>query len=165
MSKPWQVWLALAAIFVLGGVCGGFAGYRIARRQFRHQPPPREWVMHRIARIDDELSLTSDEKRRIEPIVQRNVELLTAEWRRSMTQSRGIVEQMEKDIGAQLTPEKQARLEKFLKERRERFRKMMRERGLRGDRPPAEGLPHDGGSAAPPGNAEQHPPSPAPTGT
>ncbi len=144
MSKPWQVWLVLVAIFAVGGVSGGLVGYRMAGAGHRHPlPPPRDWVLRRVARIDRELKLTPEQRTHIQPIVQRNIDELTKAWRQSILGSREIVERMEREIAAELTPEQRTRMEQYRQERRERFRKALRERGLRGDRdlppdPPAE---------------------------
>ncbi len=143
MNKPWHVWLVLTGIYVFGGVCGGLVGFQIARKAYRHQRPPGEWVKRRIDRIDRELNLTPEQRAHIEPIVKRHIEELTDAWRQSMTGSRENVERMEKEISAELTPEQRVRLNQFMQERRERFRKFMQERGLRGGHGPA-GAPPDG---------------------
>jgi len=155
MSKPWQVWLVLTAIFVAGGVCGGLVGYRIDRRGLHHQPPPRDWVVRRIGRIDREIGLTPEQRQRIQPIVERNIDELTQAWRQSMVGSREIVEKMEREIGAELTPEQRARLEKFVQERHDRFKKMMQEQALRGGREPPPGPPPGGVPPPPPSPREK----------
>jgi Spy/CpxP family protein refolding chaperone len=150
MNKPWQVCLMLTGIYVFGGVCGGLVGYQIARRAYRHQRPPGEWMHRRIDRIDRELKLTPEQRARIDPIVKRHTEELTDAWRQSMTASRENVERMEKEIGAELTPEQRAQLDQFLQERRERFRKFMQEHGLRGGPGWPPGAPPDGDRPPPP---------------
>jgi hypothetical protein len=155
MAKPWQVWLVLTAIFAFGGVCGGLAGYRIARHGSHHPPPPRDWVLRRIDRINREIKLTPEQKARIQPIVQRHIDELTKAWRQSMAGSRETVEKMEREIGAQLTPEQRAHLEQFMQERRERLRKMMQERALRGEPEPPPGPPPGDQPSPPPKPPEQ----------
>ncbi len=151
MCKPWQVWVTLVAIYLLGGVCGGVAGYWIARGGHRHSfPPPREWVLRRVDRIDRRVNLTSDQRERIKPIVQRNIEELTKAWRQSIVGSREIIEHMEREIAAELTPEQRQKLEQFFAERRERFRKILRERELRGEKDLPPGPPPDAGPPPPP---------------
>ncbi len=150
MSKPWQVWLVLAAIYVFGGVCGAVV-YRVARGGHRHPlPPPREWVMRRVALINRELKLTPEQRERIQPIVQRNLDELTKAWRQSIFGSREIVERMEREIATELTPQQRARMEQFLQERREHFRKELRERALRGDRDLPPDVPSEGRPPPPP---------------
>jgi hypothetical protein len=151
MNKPWQVWLALVAIFAVGGVCGWQAGYQVARRDFRHPPPPREVVVRRIERIGRKMNLTPEQRARIWPIVERYTEELTKAWRQSFSQSREIIERMEKEIEAELTPEQRARFDQFRQKHRERFKKMMQEGDPHGERPPG-----------PPPGEEPPPPPPDP---
>jgi len=163
MSKPWQVWLTLAAIFAFGGVCGAVAGYRIARGGHRHPlPPPRDWVLRRVDRIDRELHLTPEQKARIHPIVQRHIDELMKSWRQSITGVRETVEQMEREIAAELTPEQRQQLERFMQERREHFRREWRERQMRGD-PDLPPEPAPGEPPPPPPPPESPPPKPAGT--
>ena len=51
------------------------------------------------------MRLTPEQRTRIQPIVQRNIDELTKAWRQSILGSREIVERMEREIAAELTPE------------------------------------------------------------
>ncbi len=162
MNKPWQVCLVLVAIFTIGGISGGLVGYQVARRNFRHPPPPREVVVRRIERIGRELKLTPEQKARIRPIVQRYTGELTKAWRQSMSQSREIIERMEKEIGAELTPEQRARFDQFRQKYRERFKKMMQEGDPHGERDRPPGPPPGEEPLPPPEAGSQSPRPPIP---
>lgn len=160
MNKAWQVCLVLIAIFAAGGISGGLVAFRVARRNPRYFPAPEAWAARQFDHMTRELSLTPEQKARIEPMVKRDTEELVKLRRQSFRASREILERMETSIAAELTPEQRTKYEQFLKERRERFRRMMPEqRGPRGgrDRPPDEKPPPppDAGSEPPP------PPNPA----
>lgn len=141
MNKPWQVCLVLVAIFVAGGISGGLVAFQIARRHA--PPPPGVWIARRIENVARELQLTPAQMERVQPIVKRNVEELTKLSRQSMHTVHEMLERMETEIGAELTPEQRTRYEQILKERREVRRRMQERHGMRGewerrsdDRPP-----------------------------
>jgi Spy/CpxP family protein refolding chaperone len=96
------------------------------------------------------LQLTPEQKERIQPIVKRDIEELTKLSRQSMRTVHGILERMETDIMAQLTPEQRTKYEHILKERRAARRQMLEQRGPHGERERLHGPP--------PG--EQNPPPP-----
>jgi Spy/CpxP family protein refolding chaperone len=141
MNKPWQVCLVLVAIFAAGGISGGLVAFQIARRHA--PPPPGVWIARRIENVARELQLSPAQMERVQPIVKRNVEELTKLSRQSMHTVHEMLERMETEIGAELTPEQRTRYEQILKERREVRRRMQERHGMRGewerrsdDRPP-----------------------------
>ena len=161
MNKSWQVCLVLIAIFAVGGISGGLVAYRVARRHMPLPLPPEAWGARRFEHVAQELQLTPEQKARIKPIVKRNIEEIEKLHRQSMHEVRGILERMETDIAAELTPEQRTQYEQFLKERREARKQMQEPRGMRGerDRPPGRSP----GEKPPPPAPEaggQPPPSP-----
>jgi Spy/CpxP family protein refolding chaperone len=131
--------------------------YRVARRTVAHGPPPvpEAWGRRHMERVVKELKLTPEQTERIQPIIKRNIEELTKLRRQSMRASHDIVERMEAEITAVLTPEQRTQYERILKERRE-MRKQMQERGGRPDRERPPGPP--------PGPAPGERPLPPPSG-
>jgi Spy/CpxP family protein refolding chaperone len=132
MNKPWQVCLVLVAIFAAGGISGGLVAFQIARKYA--PPPPGVWIARRIENVARELQLTPAQMERVQPIVKRNVEELTKLSRQSMQTVHGMLERMETEIGAELTPEQRTKYEQILKERREVRRRMQERHGMHGDR-------------------------------
>ncbi|HUJ44145.1 MAG TPA: hypothetical protein VLW52_11105 [Opitutaceae bacterium] len=171
MNKPWQVSLVLIAIFAAGFVSGGLVAFRVARRHGPLLPPPEAWRTRLFEQDAAKLGLTPEQKQRIQPIVKRDLDELVKLRRQSMHSLREIVERMETDIAAELTPEQRKAYEELLKARRERMRRMIAEpRGPRGerDRLPGEGpRPPGEGPTPPPDAGAQPPPNPGekPAGT
>jgi uncharacterized membrane protein len=150
MNKPWQVCLVLIAIFAIGGISGGLVGYRVARRQAAQLPPLEVWIARQIEHVARDQRLTPEQKEHIKPIVKRNIEELYKLRHQSMLTAHGILERMETDIAAQLTPEQRTKYEHILKERREarKQKQTQEQRDMRGER---EGPPgRSPGEKAPP---------------
>ena len=150
MNKPWQVYLVLIGIFVAGGLSGWVVANGVARRHAHLPPHPEVWISRQMEHVARELQLTPEQKERIQPIVKRDIEELTKLSRQSMRTVHGILERMETDIMAQLTPEQRTKYEHILKERRAARRQMLEQRGPHGERERLHGPP--------PG--EQNPPPP-----
>lgn len=154
MTKPWQIWLVLIAIFATGTAGGWLMATHGARRFARHSPPPPEvWVARQIERVAEEVQLTPEQKKRIEPIVAANIDDLLKLRREAID----ILDRMGKQVAAELTPEQRTKYEKILQDRREARRHAQEWRNLRhrgDDMRPA-------GRESPP-EAGDHPLPPAP---
>ena len=150
MTKPWQIWLVLAAIFATGVGGGWLLAMHVAHHEMRRPPlPPELWVARQIERVAEEVQLTPEEKERIKPIVTANIEELLKVRRQAFD----ILDRMGKQIAAELTPEQRAKYEKILQEHRE-ARRLMHERRIPWHRP--DGAPPEPGNHPPP------PPAPPP---
>ncbi len=145
MTKPWQIWLVLIAIFAAGTTGGWLVARHAARRSARHLLPPEGWAAREIERVADEVQLTPEQKERIKPIVAANID----EMMRLRRQALDIADRMEKQIAAELTPEQRTKYEQILQERRA-ARKQAHD--LRDARHQADDAPPGGGP----------PPAPAP---
>lgn len=154
MTKPWQVCLALTAIFFAGMVSGGLLERHIVRRNPLRPPPatPEVWIPRMIKGLEEKLTLTSEQSQRIGPIVKTHTEELSKLRRQSMRTAGDILTEMETQIAAELTPEQKTRYEEILKERREMRRS-------------SQHLQHHGDQERPPGSAtgETPPPPPPPS--
>lgn len=164
INKPWQVCLMLVALFAAGGISGGLVAFRVAQRNAPRFPTPEAWMTRRFDQLAQDLSLTPEQKVRIEPMMKRDIEELVNLRRQWFRTSREILERKEAEIAAELTPEQRAKYQQYLKERRERYRRMTLEpRGPRDerDRLPGEGPP------PPPDASDQPSPKPdeKPAGT
>jgi Spy/CpxP family protein refolding chaperone len=153
MSKPWQIWLVLIAIFATGAVSGGLVAFRIARKNLPRPPLPEVWGARQFEHFAKVLSLTPPQRQVIEPLMKKNIEELARLRRQAFRTSEDIFERMDADIAAQLTPEQRTRFEKIVKERREE-RRQLHDRGGRGGHEPP-----------PPGGSPGGPPPPAPDAT
>ncbi len=153
MTKPWQIWLVLIAIFATGAVGGGLVVRHVARRH-APPPPPEMWVARQIERVAGEVNLTPEQTERIKPIVRENIDDLVKLRRQAFD----VIDRMEKQIAAELTPEQRVKYEQILKARREARQQAHDQRNARRR---AEGPPPDEGK---PGSAPEGGPPPPPPG-
>lgn len=159
-DKPWKLVSLLAGIFLLGAVTGGIVSVRLSRGMMQQRVMPEQWGPSRLKLLRERLDLTSEQIERLRPIIKTNTEHLAKLRQSGFDQTRQILEQMEKDIAAVLTPDQKAKYEQMNREMRERLQRFMRERpgpgpggpferGPRGDRPPGDFGP-DGPPMPPP---------------
>ncbi len=154
MTKPWQIWLVLIAIFATGVAGGWLVAAHVERHRGPPPPPPPEvWIARQLEHVANELQLTTEQQERIKPVVSTNI----AELIKLRRQAIDVLEQMEKQIAAELTPEQRGKYEKILQERREARH---REREMRDARHPGGGHPDMGG---PPQGPDDHLPPPPPS--
>jgi Spy/CpxP family protein refolding chaperone len=144
-AKPWKIILLLVGIFGAGCVAGGFIAVNLAQKAFQRRGLPEQWGPARLKILSERLSLTPEQVERLKPIVRRDMEDLTRLRQQGFAESRRILERLERDIGAVLTPEQKAKFEQFNREQRQRRMQEFRrgERGERRERPPGapEGPP------------------------
>lgn len=152
-DKPWKLVLLLGGIFLSGAIVGGFVSVAVAKTMLRQHLAPEMWGPARLKMLEKRLDLTTEQLERLRPIVRRDVEDLNRLRQQGFTETRRIIERMERDISAVLTPEQREKFEKINAEMRERARRMMdqprRERPEKGER-----------RNPPPGDREGPPPPP-----
>lgn len=140
MDKTWKVLLAFLGIFVAGLVVGGLGTLR-ALRHFR--PPalgsPEQFGPQLLRRYAARLDLTPAQQEKIQPLVATAAEELRQLRRTTLLGSRAIIDRLQGEIAAQLTPEQKVRFDRLLVEQRERMKGFAGERGRRprDSRPPA----------------------------
>ncbi len=123
MDPSWKAILAFAGVFVAGGLCGVALSYRLP-----HAPHPRPHIMQRLER---DLALTDAQKEKIEPMVHRAQEDVQRLRRENIRSIGAVMEKLQSDIAAELTPEqrvKQDAMRKRFRERVERMRAEFRDR-------------------------------------
>lgn len=148
-DKPWKLVLLLTGIFLAGGVAGGFVTLEVGKNMLRKRLAPENWGPARLKMLEKHLELTPDQIERLKPIVRRDVDELARLRQQGFQETRRVLERMEKDIAAVLTPQQKEKFERLNEEMRERARRMIerRERGEKGER---RGPPHDGKEGPPP---------------
>lgn len=155
-DKPWKLVLLLTGIFLAGAVAGGFVTLEVGKNMLRKRMAPDIWGPTRLKTLEKELALTPEQIDRLKPIVRRDVDELNRLRQQGFQETRRILERMENDIAALLTPEQKTKFEKFNEERRERARRMFeqhrRERTEKGER-----------RTPPPANTGDGPPPPPPS--
>lgn len=156
MDKPWKVIFAFVAVFIAGAVFGGLFTLRASGKRFAGPPrsemprphPDRDdprggapglpkggpggqaaMAPALLRQITQRLNLTSEQKEKIRPLVNRAAEDLQRIRRESLADSTRVMERMYEDVGAQLTPEQRRELETLRKKMQERVAEERRKRG------------------------------------
>jgi Spy/CpxP family protein refolding chaperone len=157
-DKPWKLVLLLTGIFFAGAVAGGFVTLEVGKGMLRKRLAPDNWGPARLKMLEKHLDLTPEQLDRLKPIIRRDVEDMNRLRQQGFQETRRILERMEKDIAAVLTPEQREKFQKLNAEMRERARRMIeqrREKGEKGERrgpPPGAPDDHDGPPPPPPGD-------------
>jgi len=150
MSKPWQVILVLIGIFAAGGVAGGFVTLRVCKDKLVNRPVPEEWAPKHLKRLNDRLALTPEQQEQIRPIVRRSMEQLNRIRNTSVEETKTVVEGMQREISAKLTPEQRTKFERMnhelremreAREKAEKAKRMHLGRPEDGARPPRDRAP------------------------
>jgi Spy/CpxP family protein refolding chaperone len=138
-----RVILYLALIFLAGSVSGGLIGWsasgsRKPSRPPRHDGPRLSMHEHMARRLQSKLDLTQEQLQRIEPILKRSAEQMDAIFAASGTEFEAVKSNLHAQIALFITPEQQAKLQDYERERQERFKKRCddRERKPKGSPPP-----------------------------
>jgi Spy/CpxP family protein refolding chaperone len=146
MDKPWKLVLFLVGIFAAGAVTGGLVTVRLGRQFLPRRPRVEQWGHDRLKQLTERLDLTPEQQEKLRPIIKPYTEELNRIRTSSINDTRRVLERLEHDVAAVLTPEQRAKFEELNREQRERMQRMMRERGPGGprsshDHPPGEPPP------------------------
>lgn len=155
-NQPWKLVLLLAGIFVFGAVAGGVTMMFFGRGLLQKRAMPEQWGPARLTQLSKHLDLTPQQIETLRPVMRRNVDELAKLRQQSMGETRRVLERLEREIAAQLTPEQKEKFEKLNAEHRERARRFLEQRrgegGKRRERPPGAD------EAPPPASSGEKPP-------
>jgi Spy/CpxP family protein refolding chaperone len=113
----------LAAIFLAGVVTGGVTGFTVGRRSiFRPPPQPREMAPRILEGLKKDLSLTDEQVRQIQPLLQRHCSELGALHSGTRERMAEMIRKSHEEIGQFLTPEQRDKLAALDREREAFFR-------------------------------------------
>lgn len=157
MNQAWKVIIVLLGIFVAGGVTGGFVTARVCKNKAANRPVPEEWAPKAMKRIVERLELTPEQQDRIRPVVRSHMEELNRVRNHSMAQTQGVVEEMQREISDELTPEQKVKYAQMNRELRE-----AREKREREERVKRLNLDRSLGEKQPPGRTEEKSPDKPP---
>ncbi len=136
MVKPWQVVLATIGIFLAGLVTGGAITFRaiktlkerrdqvVNQQNAARRPLSTEQMGPQLIRkiaMADELALAPAQRFHINQIARTTAEKLNRLRRETTLNSLLIIEEMQDEISAQLTPGQRAKFEVLLTDQRERM--------------------------------------------
>ena len=144
MDKTWKVIVAFVGIFAAGLVVGGLVTLRVVKSlDPARLGSPEQFGPQMLKRFADKLELTPDQEEKIKPLISRAAEELHQMRRTSWVNSQAVIDRLDSDISAELTPAQKTKFEQLRAEQRERIRRFTEERNRRmkdnrrlGDRPP-----------------------------
>lgn len=120
MNTKIKTLLYIAAIFVAGAATGGIVGACAAKRMmFLHPPRPHDLAEHIRSQLHSRLGLSSEQKRKIDPILDQTGDALKAIHLETMARVAKAIDETQAKIAAELTPEQRIKLAQLEKERRE----------------------------------------------
>ena len=137
MNKPWKLVVLLAGIFVAGSVTGGLLTARFGRNWVAQRAAPDQWAPIHLRKLAGRLELKPEQVEQLRPIIRRNMEEMGRLRGDCLKETRVVVERMEREIAAQLSPEQRVKFDDYNREKRERMQKLMQKRSG-GPRPEGE---------------------------
>jgi hypothetical protein len=143
MDKTWKVVLVFIGIFAAGLVVGGLVTLRVVK--YLAAPrlgSPEQYGPQLIKGFAKKLDLTPEQQEKIKPLITRGAEELRQLRRTAWTTSQAVIERMEGEIAAQLTPDQKVKFDQMLAEQRERLKHFLEDRARRWkDSHPSGGQP------------------------
>jgi hypothetical protein len=142
--RHWKMILGLAALYGAGCFTGG-AGLLILA--FTHPSPEtmNRWVAHRFTEYENRLKLTPEQKSKIKPIAENARDQIRVVGRTAVEQAIPILEDAQKKIGPELTPQQREVFERMNRETRKRLQDFAHQASV----PAPASVKSDGPSAAP----------------
>ena len=129
MNKPWKVVLAFAGIFLAGIVVGGLVTLRVVKHYAQQRlPAPDQFGPQLMRRFATQLDLTPEQKEKIKPIVMQGADELRQLRRSTEGTTRAVIERMQGEIAAVLTPEQKTKFDDLISQQRERMKRFGEER-------------------------------------
>jgi len=131
MDKPWKVILAFTGIFLAGILVGGLVTLRVGKSLAQRLPMAEQYGPKLMQRLVTQLDLTPEQQDKIKPIVDQAAEQLRELRRTTQRTTASVLERMQGDIGAVLTPAQKTKFDEQVSQQRERFKRFMEERARR----------------------------------
>ena len=155
MDRPWKVILAFVGVFVAGAVFGGLLALRLARQV--SVPPPVAAVVapavtpptspaarppavdpklpmpqavqsaQLMRRVTNQIGLAKAQRERVAPIIDRAVQDFWHQQQNYNRENGFLLQRLKQDIGKELTPEQQTKLDDLWLKQLEIFRKRQTE--------------------------------------
>jgi len=148
MDKPWKVILAFTGIFLAGILVGGLVALRWGKNFSPRQSMGEQYGPRMMKRLVDQLELTAEQQAKVKPIVDQATEELRQLRHTTQRTTASVIERMQGEISAVLTPEQKAKFDEQIRQQHERVKrfmeeraKRMKERGERGEKDERDGPP------------------------
>ena len=118
-ALKWKLAFAFFLVFAAGGTTGAFFGFHHIRHHVILGPPKSGEVGDRMREhFRRSLDLTSEQEKRVAPIIDATSVKLEAIRVESAERVRNVMEQSKKEVAPLLTPEQQKKLDKLEAEHR-----------------------------------------------
>lgn len=153
MDKPWKVIFAFVGVFVAGAIFGGLLSLRIGRQISEQRPAvaatvppagvpavrpqpggkanlpgPQSLQSARLMRqVVSQINLTPAQRERVVPAIERAVQDFWHHQQNYNRENAFITQRLKQDIGKELTPEQQTRLDELWVKQLDIFRKRQAE--------------------------------------
>ena len=115
--------LLVLAIFVVGLAGGAAIGFTYAKRSGFRPPQSRDMASHMRDRLRDDLKLSDEQLKNIDPILEETAAEMKEIHGSTMERISAIMKKKNDRIKEFLTPEQAAKMDEMEKERRERWGK------------------------------------------
>jgi Spy/CpxP family protein refolding chaperone len=119
-SRIFKPWVVLALIFLAGAATGALLTIAL-RPHFMHPPGMQMMKHHWMDALTSRLGLSADQQTKIEPIVNGAAEQLQSLHHDEMDKASQIMQSVNSQISALLTPDQQAKLQQMESERQKDF--------------------------------------------
>jgi len=131
MDKPWKVILAFTGIFLAGILVGGLVTLRWGKNFGSRLPMGEQYGPQLMKRLVNQLDLTPEQQAKVKPIVDQATDELRQLRRSAQRTTTAVIERMQGEISAVLTPEQKAKFDAQIAQQRERMKRFMEERARR----------------------------------
>ena len=147
MKESWKIVVAFLVVFLSGGAIGSVYSLRYAKMEAQqYQPGPRGGrmgqgpparpedfgvqIMNRWLRFN-QLDLTPEQRQQIRPIVNETAESLRRLRQENLHSGELVLEKMQDQVTAVLTPAQRTKFENLINQQRQRMQQFNRQQQLR----------------------------------
>ena len=130
-----KVIVALTAIFVAGGISGGVVAWKEARQELSRPPSPKKYCEHLRDKLRQELSLTEEQVKRLDPLLDKRARDMEAVHQQTIREFEMVRQEFNREMvsALALTEKQESRLQEMEKNRQEWMRKNSRKGDDRGE--------------------------------
>ncbi len=115
--KPWKLIVTLIVVFLAGGLAGGGIGAWSTKRMLLSPPKSAELAVRLQAKLDSDLHFTPEQAAKVNPILERTAERMSALHRTTFAELDHIMIDTIADIRPQLTPGQLPKFDQLAKHR------------------------------------------------
>jgi uncharacterized membrane protein len=122
LLRHWKIGICLVAIFITGAVTGAMVTVRLAKQYIARQATLERWTASTMKDYERKLALTPEQSEKLRPVFEQAARELREVRATSASNTVQVLRRMNEDIGRDLTPAQQARLDDLKREFVSRWR-------------------------------------------